>query len=55
MLVHPYNSSTWEAETEGLQVQGQPGQHGEWKLGIQSKILSQKHQTKKEDMVHKLL
>jgi hypothetical protein len=29
LLVYTCNSSTWEAETGGLQIQGQPGLHSE--------------------------
>jgi hypothetical protein len=29
MMVHVYNSSTWEAEAEGSRVQGKPGLQGE--------------------------
>ena len=29
MVAHTYNPSTWEAETGGLQVQGQPQQISE--------------------------
>jgi hypothetical protein len=27
MVVYHYNPSTWKAEAEGSQVQGQPGSH----------------------------
>ena len=31
MIEYGYNSSTWDVETEGLRVQGQPQLHGEVK------------------------
>jgi hypothetical protein len=55
MVVHTCNPNTWEAEAEGLRVQGQPGLHSEFKacLGYMVRpCLQRKWEKEKERNAH---
>jgi hypothetical protein len=47
MVVHIYNSGTWEAKAGGLQAQGQPGLHNETLFKKKKKKLQRLQMTKK--------
>jgi hypothetical protein len=47
MLAHTCNPITWEAETKGLTVQGQPGVHSKFQANLDYRnLLSKKKQAK---------